>query len=111
MITMQPTQELGRSFIRRRLFRIIVLFSITLQGCGILPRRDAVPPTLTKQAVTSVCPGSRYWPNLELAPLFQNAIDSDDRERAALSRAGEATQRLPAAYYLAISGGGDEGAF
>jgi predicted acylesterase/phospholipase RssA len=111
MITMQSTQELGRSSIRRGLFGIIVLFSITLQGCGVLPRRDAVPPMLTKQAVTSVCPGTRYWPNLDLAPLFQNAIDSNDRERAALSREGEAMRDLPPAYYLAISGGGDEGAF
>ena len=34
-----------------------------------------------------------------------------DRERAALAAAGQSTDRLPPAYLLALSGGGDAGAF
>ena len=88
-----------------------VLLGINLQGCGFLPRRDAVPPVLTQQAVTVVCPGTRVWPRLDLVPFFRDAIDSDDRERAALLATGEAVRHLQPAYFLAISGGADDGAF
>lgn len=90
---------------------LAVWVGVGVQGCGILPRREAVPPTMTEHAVTSICPGSRYWPDLDLVQLFRDAIDSNDRERATLVTIGDALPHLPPANYLAISGGGDAGAF
>src|SRR5258705_5618027 len=53
--------------------------------------------------------GIRYWQKEDLAPLEQDAIDGYNRE-AALAAAGN-TGQLPTANYLAISGGGENGAF
>jgi predicted acylesterase/phospholipase RssA len=82
-----------------------------LQACGSLPRRDAVPALSTVRAVTSEAPTSRYWPALDIRPMFHVAAESDDRERAMLLKNGQPAEHLPPADYLAISGGGDLGAF
>jgi len=56
-------------------------------------------------------PGSRYWPDLDPLPLFRDNLMSVDRESAFLEKQGVYPGRLPPAYLLAISGGGDAGAF
>jgi predicted acylesterase/phospholipase RssA len=56
-------------------------------------------------------PGLRYWPNINLELLFKVAADSNDRERRALALSGTQFLSLPAARFLVISGGGDDGAF
>ncbi len=89
-----------------------LLVSIALLGgCTGLPRQPAVPLQATQLAIPSTCPKARFWPNLDLTPLYLEAAASDERERATLDlKDGSATQ-LPPAAYLAISGGGDDGAF
>jgi predicted acylesterase/phospholipase RssA len=82
-----------------------------LQACGSLPRRDAVPALSTVRAVTPEAPTSRYWPVLDIRPMLRVAVESDDRERAMLLRNGRPAEHLPPADFLAISGGGDLGAF
>jgi predicted acylesterase/phospholipase RssA len=82
-----------------------------LQACGSLPRRDAVPALSTMRAVTPEAPTSRYWPVLDIRPMLHVAVESDDRERAMLLRNGRPAEHLPPADFLAISGGGDLGAF
>jgi predicted acylesterase/phospholipase RssA len=47
----------------------------------------------------------------DLSPMIQDVVREGDRERAALAAAGKRTDRLPPAYLLALSGGGDAGAF
>jgi len=90
---------------------VICLVAASLQACGSLPRRDAVPRLSTIRAVTPEAPSSRYWPELDMRPMLHDAAESDDRERAMLVRTGRPAERLPPADFLAISGGGDFGAF
>ncbi|MDB5871179.1 MAG: patatin [Ramlibacter sp.] len=74
-------------------------------------RVDPVPASLVARAVTPGIPNSRYWVDIDLAPFVQSAIDDNMREHDALSRAGKQTEPLPPVHILAISGGGDSGAF
>jgi predicted acylesterase/phospholipase RssA len=63
------------------------------------------------RAVTPEAPTSRYWPVLDIRPMLHVAVESDDRERAMLLKNGRPAEHLPPADFLAISGGGDLGAF
>lgn len=76
-----------------------------------LPRHDAVPPELTERAVIPGIPGARFWMDRDLGAFVQSVLDDDKRERAALAQAGEPSDPLPPGHLLAISGGGDAGAF
>ena len=70
-----------------------------------------MPSTLTETAVIPGIPNARYWLDHDLAPFIQSVIQDDKREREALAKAGKTTEALPPANLLAISGGGDAGAF
>ncbi|AWY38388.1 patatin family protein [Pseudomonas putida] len=76
-----------------------------------LPRRDAVPPGLTEKAVIPGIPDARYRLDHDLTPFIQDAVLSNKREGQALAAAGKPNDTLPLASMLAISGGGDAGAF
>lgn len=82
---------------------------ILLHGC--LPRRDAVPPTLTEKAVIPGIPNARYWLDLEPTALVEDVIGANKRESELLAKAGKPNDILPLAPMLAISGGGDAGTF
>jgi predicted acylesterase/phospholipase RssA len=84
---------------------IIIAFT---EGCTILPRLPAVPADSTQLATISSISGARYWPNIDTAPMEQSGNESVHREMSTLERP---INQLPIAYYLAISGGGDSGAF
>ncbi len=88
-----------------------LVVSVLLQACGSLPRLDAVPPELTERAVIPGIPNSRHWLDRDLTPFIQDVIKDDMREREALTKAEKPTDPLPPANLLAISGGGDAGAF
>ena len=89
----------------------ILVVGVLLQACASLQRLDAVPSTLTERAEIPGIPNSRHWLDHDLAPFIQAVIDDDKREREALAKGGERTDSLPPASLLAISGGGDAGAF
>jgi len=78
---------------------------------GPLPRGDAVPPALTEQAVIPGIPGARLWADRDLGSFVQLVMDDNRRELEALTREGRTEDQLPPAHMLAISGGGDAGAF
>lgn len=80
-----------------------------LQAC--LPRRDAIPPTLTDKAVIPGIPDARYRLDHDLTPFIQDAVQSNKRESEVLAKAGKPHTILPLANMLAVSGGGDAGAF
>jgi predicted acylesterase/phospholipase RssA len=88
-----------------------LMTAMMLQGCGTLPRRAAVPADLTERATPLGIPDARFWVDGDLTPMIQDIMRQGDRERAALAAAGQSTDRLPPAYLLALSGGGDAGAF
>lgn len=76
-----------------------------------LPRRDAVPPALTEKAVIPGIADARYRLDHDLTPFIQDAVQSNKRESEVLAEAGKPNDILPLASMLAISGGGDAGAF
>jgi predicted acylesterase/phospholipase RssA len=76
-------------------------------------RRTAVPSDLQALAVVPGFPAAvRYFPTdaTHVAEFEKDLIDSNERERLELERQGRPGD-LPPASYLAISGGGDNGAF
>jgi predicted acylesterase/phospholipase RssA len=68
-----------------------------------------VPPELTQKAEIPGLPGVRYRLS-EVEAMAQEGLDSVQRERAYLASKGHRGP-LPPATYLAVSGGGDAGAF
>jgi len=77
----------------------------------VVPRRlEAVPVELTTRAVVPGIPNARYWVLSDVEPLVRDALAARQREEAYLSQSGRAGE-LPQLQLLAISGGGDKGAF
>jgi len=86
---------------------------LLLQGCATTPRGQAVPTALeTKATVVGFPDDIRYFPrDPEDAKLIEKEfVDSWQRERQYLRTRGH-TGSLPPTSYLAISGGGDDGAY
>ena len=83
----------------------------TLCGCANLSRQEAVPASLTESAVTTALADARYWPELDQNRALEISALAAARERDALIQAGRSTRHLPPVNYLAISSGGDNGAF
>ena len=79
------------------------------QGCSTPPRKDAVPTALTSQAEIPGLPGVRYRLT-EIDLMAREGMESVERERRHLASIGHKGP-LPPAVYLAVSGGGDAGAF
>jgi hypothetical protein len=83
---------------------------VTQQTLQIPPRLEAVPVELTTRAVVPGILNARYWVLSDIEPLVRDALAARQREEAYLSRTGRAGE-LPQLELLAISGGGDKGAF
>lgn len=87
---------------------VLLLF----QGCATPPRQPAVPEKLQNQAQIPGLEKVRYRignPD-DLAEMAREGMESVKREQAFLAASGHQGP-LPPAVYLAISGGGDNGAF
>jgi len=85
--------------------------TILLQACGTLRRIEAVPADQTEQAVIPGIPNARFWLDRDLNPFVQSVIQDLKREQDARVRSNLSVETLPPVYILAISGGGDDGAF
>jgi len=97
--------------LRRASAALAVALVLFAGGCAAPARRDAVPMKLVTDAQVSGFPaGIRYFPrDAEDVDLFErDFVASWTLERAALHLP---EGPLPPAAYLAISGGGDNGAF
>jgi hypothetical protein len=92
---------------------VAVGLGLLLQGCAT-PRRDQAVPTAieTKATVVGFPDDIRYFPRdpEHIKLIEKEFVDSWSRERRYL-RARGYTGSLPPASYLAISGGGDDGAY
>jgi predicted acylesterase/phospholipase RssA len=92
---------------------IVVLAVLALwarRALEIPERLDAVPEALTTRAVVPGIPNARYWVGIETETFTRDVLAAREREiayRASLREAGD----LPPADLLALSGGGDKGAF
>jgi Patatin-like phospholipase len=85
---------------------------LMFQGCATPPRQPAVPEKLQNQAQIPGLEKVRYRignPD-DLAEMAREGMESVKREQAFLAASGHQGP-LPPAVYLAISGGGDNGAF
>jgi len=96
---------LTRSFVAAG-FVAMALFA---QGCSTPPRKAAVPLEQTERAEIPGLPGVRYRLS-DVEAMAQEGVDSVRREKAYLASQGHKGP-LPPAVYLAVSGGGDAGAF
>jgi predicted acylesterase/phospholipase RssA len=91
----------------------LVLIGVVLalvQGCAGPVRRDAVPEALTTKAVVPGLADVRYRIGVDTEAIAQEAVESVRREQAYLASRGHRGP-LPPAVFLAVSGGGDNGAF
>jgi predicted acylesterase/phospholipase RssA len=85
-----------------------LMSGLALAACSAPARLPAVPAELRDQAEVAGMPGVRL--KADMSMLLPDLQASIQRERDALAAAGH-TGPLPPANYLALSGGGDKGAF
>ncbi len=91
---------------------ILTIFTMALQGCATPARQAAVPMGMEDQAQVPGFAGDRYRIGYgkDTSAMAQEGIESYRREQAQLVASGHGGQ-MPPAVYLAVSGGGDNGAF
>jgi hypothetical protein len=92
---------------------VVLGLLLQLQGCATPPRGEAVPTGLeTKAMVVGFPDHIRYFPRdpEDIKQIEKEFVDSWSREKQNLRTRGQASS-LPPASYLAISGGGDDGAY
>lgn len=93
-----------------RLWLVAVALCLFIPGCGSHARLNAVPVEAEDQATVLALPGARYWGEGDPAAFRKTMIEAHFREQALLRTAGHQGD-LPPAEFLAISGGGENGAF
>src|SRR5262245_6910814 len=99
-----------RHFDLRRAFLIAGVL-LLVHGCASAPpRHAAVPSELTARAEIPGMPGVRHVVGGDMTPLINAALDGLRLEQEMLIRQGHKGP-LPPAVFLAISGGGDNGAY
>ena len=80
-------------------------------GCSVPERGPAVPRADTARALPLGLANARFFPDADPRPAIDEGMAALQREEATLGIAGSRDARLPPAYFLAVSGGGDNGAF
>ena len=86
---------------------IVALKPLALNAPARLP---PVPVEKTRDAVVPGIEGARYWVALDLQPMMRDLLAARQREQGFLAKSGH-TGDLPPMHLLAVSGGGDNGAF
>ena len=93
------------------LIPMLVALALIATGCATAPSRlPAVPSGLTAKADIPGMPGVRYVAGGDMTGLIQAANEGLRAELAFLAKQGHKGP-LPPAVFVAISGGGDNGAF
>jgi hypothetical protein len=94
---------------RRRLLKLAAAVPLMplIAGCASLTRVPSAPAAVADQTTVLGIPNGRFWPDTQAEAMAREAIAAQERERAVLGTTG----RFPPAYFLAVSGGGDNGAF
>src|ERR1700749_4417860 len=89
---------------------VTIILALAVVCCGTPPRLDAVPPELEEQVTIGGMSHIRYFVDHEPDDFVQDYLASVAKEREQLRQAGHSGP-LPPAAFLAISGGGENGAF
>jgi len=100
--------RLGRLWLWTRAW-IAAVFVVAAAGCAAPERMAPVPDADTTRALPLGIANARYFPGTQLAEMTAEGKLALQRERQAMGLAADAP--LPTANFLAISGGGDDGAF
>ena len=87
-----------------------LLLVLALAGCADMSRLNAVPADAKEDATVLGMKDVRFWGDEASAKLVDAALDAYRRELN-LHQASGSTGPLPTADYLAISGGGENGAY
>ena len=74
-------------------------------------REDPAPAALADKVTVLGVPNARFWADSQGGALVVEAEQALEREHAALEKDHRWEGRLPAAYFLALSGGSDDGCF
>jgi predicted acylesterase/phospholipase RssA len=90
---------------------VLAIALCTVAGCAIPARGPAVPASDTERVLPLGIANARFFADGDPGPMIAEAALALERERAALRAAGRSTRQMPPAFFLAISGGGDNGAF
>ncbi len=92
---------------------MLAMALIAMSGCASLARHEAVPRALTAAAQVPGLADVRYLVGdpRDMARLAEDVAATWPRERAWLQSQGKTTRDLPPSHLLALSGGGDKGAF
>lgn len=92
---------------------ILVVAVILTVACSTLPRVKAVPEPYESSAVISGLSDIRYIVGnpKDMERLAADVVDTWTREKAWLKSQGKSIRKLPPSHILALSGGGDKGAF
>jgi len=96
---------------KRGLLLALAAICLLATGCSIPDRGDAVPRTDTDRAQPLGIPNARFYADGDARAMVEEGVKSGAREAAALRAAGASPTQIPPAYFLAVSGGGDNGAF
>jgi len=86
---------------------VFIAIALLFHGCSTPARLAAVPKEQQPAAIVGDMSGIRYWQKADLAMMQEDGIEAFRRE--AVLKAGSGP--LPPANFLAISGGGEDGAF
>jgi predicted acylesterase/phospholipase RssA len=89
---------------------LVILGGVAARELRLRPRLQAVPEPLARRAEIPGIPGARYWVGADIGPFVRDVLAARERElkHQAIPDPGGA---LPPAALLAVSGGGDKGAF
>lgn len=97
----------AKSAARSALLALVLLAA----ACSPPERGASVPRADTVRALPMGLPNARFYPDGDAAPLIAEGNAALAREEAALRAQGVSLRQLPPISYLAVSGGGDNGAF
>jgi hypothetical protein len=87
----------------------VIATALALQACSTPERLDSLPPERSAEAIVIDTPNARFYPGTHGHAMFEEGLAAAKREMAYLGLTDPS--QLPPANYLAISGGGPDGAF
>ena len=90
---------------------LLATLCLGVAGCSIPERGVAVPQVDTERALPLGLANARFFADADPRAMTEEGMRSVEREQAILRAAGTPANRLPPVTYLAVSGGGDNGAF
>jgi len=95
------------------LYRLFLgaMLALGIAGCSVPERGTGVPQVDTERALPLGLSNARFFADGNPRSMVEEGLQAVAREQALLRASGTSVARLPPVAYLAVSGGGDNGAF